>query len=195
MTLAVSGASNAYASLFSSGATSSNWLADAESAIQNQQNQGGLLGMLQNSGGDGSVSSFLNASANIANNLATISQTSVTNAGSLYAQISAANAQQAQTEKQQQQLEQAAQPNVQPKSMLPPIIYFPDGSTIDTVNNILTRSDGSQFDTVTGAPYIDPKSIVQMANGAYLNTKTNIMTMPDGTKIDTVTGLKVSVTA
>ena len=55
--------------------------------------------------------------------------------------------------------------------------------------------DGTQYDTTTGAKYVDPASIIQMGNGAYLNTKTNILTMSDGTQIDTVTGLKVSPTA
>ncbi len=47
----------------------------------------------------------------------------------------------------------------------------------------------------TGAKYVDPADVIQMANGAYLNTKTNILTLGDGTQIDTVTGLKVSTTA
>ena len=59
----------------------------------------------------------------------------------------------------------------------------------------MTMPDGTQYDTTTGAKYVDPASIIQMANGAYLNTKTNILTMADGTQIDTVTGLKVSATA
>ncbi len=113
------------------------------------------------------------------------------------AQIAATNLQQANAKKLQDALDQLAaqQQMVQPKNMLDPFIYFPDGSTIDTNNNILTMPDGTQYDTTTGAKYVDPASIIQMANGAYLNTKTNILTMSDGTQIDTVTGLKVSVTA
>ena len=79
--------------------------------------------------------------------------------------------------------------------MLDPFIYFPDGTSIDTAKNILTMPNGTQYDTTTGAKYVDPASIIQMANGAYLNTKTNILTMADESQIDTVTGLKVSVTA
>ena len=75
-------------------------------AIQNQQNQGGLLGMLQNSGGDGSISSFLSASSNLAGNLATISQSNVTSAGSLFAQMAASNQQKQQAQKLQQSLDQ-----------------------------------------------------------------------------------------
>jgi hypothetical protein len=185
-----------YASLFSTSATS-NWIADTMTAIQNQQNEGGLLGMLDNAGGDGSISSFLGQSSNNANALATISQTSVTNAGTLFAQIAATKQQQANAKKLQDSLDQAAaqQQMVQPKNTLDPFIYFPDGTTIDTTKNILTMPDGTQYDTTTGAKYVDPASIMQLANGAYLNTKTNIMTMADGTQIDAVTGLKVSATA
>jgi hypothetical protein len=175
---------------------SSSWLADAITAIQNQQNEGGLLGMLDSAAsGDGSISSFLGQSSNTANTFATISQTSITNAGSLVAQIAATNQQQAAAQKLQDALNQSQQQTVSPQSMLDPFIYFPDGSTIDTVNNIMTMSDGTQYDTTTGAKYVDPASIQQLGNGAYLNTKTNIMTMADGTQIDTVTGLTVSATA
>jgi len=191
MALAVSGAS-----LIGTGA-SSNWIADTMTAIQNQQNQGGLLGMLQNAGGDGSISSFLGQSSNTANAFATISQTSVTNASSLFAQIASQNIQQANAKKLQASLDQlsAQQQMVPVKNVLDPVIYFPNGSTLDTNSNILTMPDGTQYDTTTGAKYVNPASIIQIANGAYLNTQSNILTMPDGTQIDTVTGLKVSVTA
>ena len=75
------------------------------------------------------------------------------------------------------------------------MIYFSDGSFLDTEKNILTRTDGTQIDTTTGTTYVDPGSIVQMANGAYLDTKNNIMTLSDGTKIDVITGLLISTTA
>ncbi len=150
--------------------------------------------MLDNAGGDGSINSFLGQSTNIANALATISQTSVTNAGTLFAQIAAANQQQAAAKKLQDALDQQQQ-TVTPKNMLAPFIYLPDGTSIDTTSNIMTMPDGTQYDTTTGAKYVDPKSLIQMANGAYLNTTTNILTMPDGTEINTVTGLTVSVTA
>jgi hypothetical protein len=184
-----------YSSLFSTSATS-NWIADTMTAIQNQASQGGLLGMLQNAGGDGSINSFLGQSSNIANNLATISQTSVTNAGSLFGQIAATNQQQANAKKLQDSLNQisAQQQMVKPTNTLAPFIYLSDGTSIDTTNNIMTMPNGTQYDTTTGAKYVDSASIIQMANGAYLNTKSNTLTMPDGTQIDTMTGLKVSVT-
>lgn len=184
------------AALFNSG---SNWLADTYTAIQNSNKAGGLLGMLSTAaaGNDGSLKSFLRNSNSAANAFATISQSSVTNASALIAQMAAQNLQKANDKKMQEAFAalSAQQKMVPKKNVLDPIIYFPDGSTIDTVNNIMTRVNGTQYDTITGAIYVDPASIIQMANGAYLNTKTNILTMPDGTRIDTVTGLKVSTTA
>jgi hypothetical protein len=174
-----------------------NWLADTITAIKNNQNQGGLLGMLQNAAtGDGSINSFLGQSSNTANAFATISQTSLTNASSLVAQIAANNMQQDNAKKLQDALNQltAKQQEVQPKNTLDPVIYFADGSTIDTTSNILTETDGTQYDITTGLKYVDTSSIVQLGNGAYLNTKTNIMTLADGTQIDTVTGLTVPAT-
>jgi len=184
--------SSSYASIFSSSATS-NWIADTMTAIKNQQNQGGLLGMLNDARGDNSLSSFLGKSANFSNSLATISQTSITNAGSLIAQIASSKAQEAKAKKLQEALADLnrTQHMVQKKNTLDPIIYFPDGSRIDTNANIMTMVDGTQYDTTTGLKYVDQSSIMQLANGGTLNTKTNIMTMPDGTQIDTVTGLKV----
>ena len=81
------------------------------------------------------------------------------------------------------------QTNYNPPKELDPFIYFSDGSSIDTANNIMTLSNGTQIDTTTGLQVIDTSSIINMANGAYLDTKNNILTMADGTKIDTVTGL------
>lgn len=183
--------------LFLSADSATSWLGDALSSIQNQSSAGGLLGMLQNSGGDGSIGSFLNSSANNANAFALISQNSVTNTTSLVTQIAAQNAQQASSQQLQDAISSlsATQQMVQPKNVLDPIIFFADGSTLDTNSNILTNSDGTQIDTTTGTKVIDTSSIVQMANGAYLDTAKNILTMPDGSEIDTVTGLKISVTA
>jgi hypothetical protein len=89
----------------------------------------------------------------------------------------------------------ASQQVVQPTNVLDPIIFFANGSSLDTNSNVMTMSDGTQIDTTTGAKVVDTSSIVQMANGAYLDTKNNILTMPDGSKIDTITGLTISVTA
>jgi hypothetical protein len=185
------------ASLFLNADSAQSWLNDALNSIQNQNNAGGLLGMLQNSGGGGSVSSFLASSATTAGQFALISQNSVTNTSSLVAQIAAQNAQQANSQKLQDSIDalSSTQQMVQPTNVLDPTIFFADGSTLDTNSNILTMSDGTQIDTTTGAKVVDTSSLIQMANGAYLDTANNILTMPDGTQIDTVTGLKVSVTA
>jgi len=183
-----------FSSVFAA-SSSKNWLGDTITAIQNSQTSGGILGALA-AGGDGSIDSFLSQSSTNASNIALISQNNVTSAGAFYAQL----ASQAQQQRQQEQLQQAlkslseAQNQVQAKNVNP-FIYLPNGATIDTVGNIMTASDGTQYDITTGAKYIDPASIIQMANGSYLNTNTNILTMSDGTQIDTVTGLKVSTTA
>ena|SRR5690348_2987520 len=188
--------SNQYSSLFA-GSAVPNWLASTMVAIQNQASEGGLLGMLDNAGGDGSISSFLGSSVKTANAFALISQNSLTNTSSLVAQIAAQNLQDAQAKKLEDAFTSltATQQMVQPTNVLDPFIYFPDGSTIDTNSNILTMANGTRIDTTTGTKVIDSSSIMQLANGAYLDTLNNIMTMPDGTQIDTVTGLTVSVTA
>jgi hypothetical protein len=184
-----------YASVFTAG-SSSNWLNDTITAIQNSANTGGILGAL-GSTSDGSVSSFLGQSSTAANNFALISQNNVTNASAFYAQIASQNLQQRNAQKLKQVFDALAQSQnqVQAKNVLDPVLYLADGTTIDTNSNIMTRPDGNQYDITTGAKYIDPADIIQMANGAYLNTKTNILTLGDGTQIDTVTGLKVSTTA
>jgi hypothetical protein len=190
------GASTAGGSLFSSSSTStSNWIADAYSAEQSAANPAGILGALQSSASGSFDSSALTAS--IANNFATIAQNSVTSSSSLYAQIAAQN----QQEQAQQQLQQSLdalnqqQQMVSRKNVLDPYIYFSNGASLDTNSNIMTMPDGTQYDVTTGAKYVDPANIIEMANGAYLNTSTNIMTLSDGTEIDTVTGLKVSTMA
>jgi uncharacterized protein YidB (DUF937 family) len=196
MTSVISPSAVNYSALFSASGAAS-WLGDTITAIQNQANEGGLIGMLQNSGGNGSISSFLGASQNSSNQLALISQNSVTNMSSLVAQMASQNAQNQNQKKLQDAMDalSATQQAVQPKNVLDPIIFFADGSTLDTNSNVLTMSDGTQIDTTTGAKVIDTSSIVQMANGAYLDTKNNILTMPDGSEIDTITGLKISITA
>ena|ERR1051325_3744663 len=184
-----------YSAVFSA-SSSKNWIGDTITAIQNSQTSGGILGALA-SGGDGSIDSFLGQSSTNANNIALISQNNVTSAGAFYAQL----ASQAQQQRQQEKLQKVAdalsqlQNTVQPKNVLDPVIYLPDGTTIDTASNIMTRPNGTQYDVTTGAKYVDPADVIQMANGADLNTKTNILTLGDGTQIDTVTGLKVSTMA
>jgi hypothetical protein len=185
-----------YSAFFSASGAAS-WLKDTMTAIQNQANEGGLIGMLQNSGGNGSISSFLSSSQNSSSQLALISQNSVTNKSSLIAQMASQNLQDQNQKKLQAAMDAlaATQQVIQPQNVLDPIIYFANGSSLDTNSNVMTMSDGTQIDTTTGAKVIDTSSIVQMANGAYLDTKNNILTMPDGSQIDTITGLKISTTA
>ncbi len=171
----------------------SDWIAGTVTAIKNSQSPAGILGALANSGNGGTINSFLSSGTNFANNFATIAQTSVTNAGSLYAQIASDNQKTAAQQKTQEALDalSAAQNMVKPGSNLDAVIYLGDGVTIDTAANIMTLTDGTQIDIVTGSEYVDPASIIQLGNGSYLNTDTNILTLSDGTQIDTVTGLQV----
>jgi hypothetical protein len=62
--------------------------------------------------------------------------------------------------------------NYNPPKELDSVIYFDDGASIDTTNNIMTMSNSTQIDTTTGLRYTDPASLISMANGAYLDTKT-----------------------
>ncbi len=197
MTSVVSAGSSAdyYSSVFTAG-SGSNWIGDTITAIQNSATSGGILGALANSG-DGSINSFLGQNSVNATNFALISQNNVTNASSFYAQIASQNQEQRSQEilKKALQALSESQNKVKAENVLDPFIYFSDGTTIDTENNIMTKPDGTQYDTTTGAKYVDPSYIIQMANGAYLDTKNNILTLGDGTQIDTVTGLKISTTA
>jgi hypothetical protein len=180
----------------SSSGSTAGWLTSAMTAIKNSQNQGGLLGMLQDAA-SGSSSSFFAQNSSFANDMAQISQTSVSSASSFYAQIASQNIQNKNAKVLQDTFSAIAQSQnmVQAKNVLSPIVYLGNGATLDTNSNILTEADGTQYDTTTGAKYVDPASIIQMANGSYLDTKNNILTLTDGTQIDTVTGLKVSQTA
>ena len=158
-----------------------------------QSSLGGIFDALT-SGNDGSVSSFLGQASGYANTFASITQNTVTSATNFYAQIAANNQ---QTQQQQQLMDalaqlQAQQSMVQPQNTLDPYIYFSNGSSLDTTNNILTMPDGSQIDTTTGLPYVDPANLVDLGGGSYLNSKTNIITLSNGTQIDAVTGLKES---
>jgi hypothetical protein len=171
----------------------SDWIASTATAKKNALHSAGILGALENSGNGVTLNSFLSNSSAFANNFATIAQTAVTNAGSLYARIASDNQKTAAQQKTRDVLNalSADQNMVKPGSTLDPIVYLGDGVTIDTTSNIMTMTDGTQIDITTGSTYTDPASIIQIGNGSYLNTDTNILTLADGTKIDTVTGLQV----
>lgn len=176
-----------------------NWLANAwADAEASQSNASGLLGALQSASSKvkpGSIAEFLNGTAGT--DLSTITLNSTVNATALALAQGDAVKKQASDAAMQKVLKGLSDlhNNVKPNNVLDPVIYLGDGSTIDTVANILTRADGKQFNSVTGSPYVDSTFIVQMANGAYLDTKNNVMTLGNGTRIDTTTGLTISVTA
>ena len=185
----------AIAAINAKSSTSSNWLKEAQESIAASESAGGMMGALQDArSGSYSIKSFLAKSQNSLYALAQIAQGAQESSTQLVSQMAQAAAQKRYNE----QVALAAklnpvQSNFNPPTELDPVIYFNDGSNIDTTTNIMTMADGTQIDTTTGQTYIDPKSIVSMANGAYLDTKNNILTTADGTKIDTITGLKITV--
>jgi len=174
-------------------ATGTNWLKEAQEAALAAENPGGMMGALQDSKYPGSIKNFLAKSQNAAANLALISQGTQQSAATLTLQMAdAAQAKRMQEKLALQQKLNPQQQNFNPPTELEPFLYFEDGTTIDTVNNVLTMSNGTQYDLITGVEIFDQSSIISMANGAYLDTKNNILTMADGTRIDTVTGLKIT---
>jgi hypothetical protein len=176
------------ASMLSTGAP--DWINSTMSAIQANKTMGGMMGALDASRKGNSRKTF----ANVANSFALIAQNNVSNTSSFYAQLASQAIQKRQDKVMEQVLKELSRSHnmVKPKNVLDPTIFFADGSTLNTTTNIMTMVTGKQYDVTTGAEYIDPAFIVQMANGSYLNTQTNVLTMTDGTQIDTVTGLKVS---
>jgi hypothetical protein len=174
-------------------ATAPNWLKEAQDSIAASASPGGLLGTLQDARYPSSIKNFLTKSQNAANNLSLISSSTAQSQNALTVQMANTAAQKLANERfALAQKLNPQQTNFNPPAQLDPFIYFQDGTSIDTQNNIMTMANGTQIDTTTGLQVVDPKSIISMANGAYLNTSTNILTMADGTKIDTVTGLKVT---
>ncbi len=173
--------------------TAQNWLKEAQESLAASENPGGMMGALQNARGNGSVKSFLATSQTISNAFSLISSSTAEAAFNLAAQMGSQAAHQRASDRLAAVLAQnRQQTNYTPSEGLAPVIYFEDGSSLDTVGNIFTMADGKKIDSTTGQKYIAPGSLIQMANGSYLDTVNNILTMSDGTKIDTVTGLTVT---
>lgn len=154
----------------------------------------GMMGALGMAGSKkyppGSVKAYIAGQQSNALALATIAQTSTVDA----TQLAIKSSDLALEKRLQERMAQAAKhrvPMIPAAPLGDSIVYFKNGSVLDTVNNVLTLADGKKIDAITGTEWVDPKSIVQLGNGSYLNTATNIMTMANGTKIDTVTGLVV----
>jgi len=184
----------AIAAVNAASSTASNWLKEAQDALAASETPGGMMGALQDARAGYSIKTFLAKSQNNLYALAQIAQNAQISSSSLTVQMSQAAAQ----KRYNDQVALAAKlnpvhTNYTPPHGLDPVIYFADGSSIDTTSNILTMPSGKQIDTTTGLEYHDPKSIVSMANGAYLDTQNNILHMADGTQVDTITGLKITV--
>jgi len=184
----------AIAAVNAASSTASNWLKEAQESLAAAEAPGGMMGALQDSRAGYSIKTFLAKSQNNLYALAQIAQNAQTSSSALTVQMSQAAAKKRYDEQVALQVKlNPVHSNYTPPKGLDPVIYFEDGSSLDTTSNILTMSNGKQIDTTTGLEYHDPKSIVSMANGAYLDTKNNILTMSDGTKVDTITGLKITV--
>jgi hypothetical protein len=157
----------------------------------------GIMGALQSSSTNkyppGSLKAYINNNSVAANALATITSGGTTDLTTLAMQAGDLAYEKLQQERAKLFAKFVTPPP--PPVTLDPFIYFDDGSTLDTVNNVITMVSGKKINAVTGADWVDPASIVNLANGSYIDTANNIMYMPDGSKIDTVTGLVISTSA
>jgi hypothetical protein len=153
-----------------------------------------MLGALQSTKyAPGSIKGYLYRSYTNANSLSLIAQTGTQATSELAAQMADAAIQKRAAERLSQALALSkTQTNYTPPRQLDPVIYFSNGSSLDTSSNVLTRSDGVQIDVATGKVHVDEQYVIRMANGAYLDTKNNILTSPDGTRIDTISGLVIT---
>ena len=175
-------------------ATAPNWLKEAQESLVAAANPGGLLGTLQDSRGRvGTIKSFLRQSQNAAAGLALVSQGAANSVFEFTMKLASEAVNKRVTERLEANLAyNKKQTNYTPPQQLDRFIYFNDGGSVDTENNIWTKADGTQIDTLTGQKYIEPGTIMQLANGSYLDTKNNILTLADGTRIDTVTHLVIT---
>lgn len=164
------------------------WVADAWTSMQQEMSSGGILGALQNSkNNNGSNRSFLNMTSSIANSMALIQQNSFTNAATNTAQIASDRVKQDQADALQKSLSSLSLPK-NPGPTLDPMIFFGNGSTLDTKNNILTLADGTRLDSTTGIKIQPDTNIMQLGNGSWIDLANHIMTLTDGTQIDSITG-------
>jgi hypothetical protein len=183
----------AIANVSAASSTSTNWLKEAQESLAASEMPGGMMGALQDSRSGYSIKTFLAKSQNNSYAMAQIMQGAQQSAGALAAQMSHAAAKKRYDEQVALQVKlNPVHANFTPPQEFNPVIYFGDGSSMDTENNIYTSSTGKQIDTTTGLEYHDPKSIVTMANGAYLDTQNNILHMSDGTKVDTISGVIIT---
>jgi hypothetical protein len=170
------------------------WISTVWDAGKSATESTGMMGAMQSASSKknapGSLASFFASQQSNALALSSIAQTSVTSVTALA--IEAADiALQKRTAERQAQLAKQNTPAIPTEPLLDPMVYFENGSVLDTQSNILTLSSGKKIDIITGADWVDPASIINFANGSYLDTANNILTMANGTKINTITGLIV----
>lgn len=170
------------------------WISTIWDAGNTATESTGMMGALQGASSKkyapGSLKSFLAGSQGGGLALATIAQGSVTSRTALAIQS-------ADAALQKRVMERMAEAQKHNVPMIPAaplgdrFMYFDNGSVLDTEQNIMTLSNGKKIDAITGADWVDPASIVNLANGSYLDTANNILTLANGTKINTITGLTV----
>ena len=173
------------------------WISTVWDAGKAATESTGMMGALQSASSKktspGSLASFFASQQNNALTLSSIAQTSVTSVTS----VTALAIQMADAALQKRFSERAAEAAKHNVPLIPAeplgerFMYFGNGSSLDTEQNILTLSTGKKINTLTGADWVDPASIVNFANGSYLDTANSILTMANGTKINTITGLTV----
>jgi hypothetical protein len=181
--------------LSAASATSPNWLKEAQESLAASENPSGLLGALHFARyKPGSLSTVLAKNQAAAANLALIVQgTSQSQLNVVFSKASAA-----MKKRMTEKLSMARRLNPHPVNFTPPkkldsLIHFANGSTIDTVRQIMTLSNGQQVDIRTGKEYVNEVDIIRLASGSYIDTANKIMVLSNGTKIDTVTGLSITV--
>ncbi len=174
--------------------SSDSWISTVWDAGKAATESTGMMGALQGASSKkyrpAASGAYIAGQQNNALALATIAQTGVTNVTELAIKAGDLAMQKRMQDAhcRSQQAQRADDPGRAARRFH---IYFENGSVLDTANNILTLSNGKKIDAITGADWVDPKSIMQMGNGSYLNTANNILTMANGTRINTITGLIV----
>ena len=173
---------------------SGSWISSVWSAGTTATEGSGIMGALQGSKKYplGSAKALLANNANNALAMATIAQIGVTDLTTLAIQAGDL-AMQKRAQERAALLAKGA--SIPPAPLMDSVVYFENGSTLDTIKNVLTLVNGKKIDAITGANWVDPASIINLANGSYLDTANNILTLADGTRVDAITGLTIAVTA
>ena len=163
-----------------------NWFADAYTAMPNSKTSGGLWACSTTPAASGSLKSFVQSSTSAANTFALISQNTVSTPAASMPKLLRKGRTRPNRKKLQEALDamSASKQMVQPENKLDPFIYFDDGSSIDTNNNILTTKDGKRIDITTGLEVIDTSSIMRSPTALLSIPRTTSSHCPTAREID-----------